>query len=165
MEQNKLAQILIVEDNAAHQLVTAMFMTELGCHAHVVDDGAAAIDEVQSNHYDIVLMDLNLPDIDGFDTARQIRALGGNYKNLPIIAVSANNFSANREKCLAAGIDDFVSKPVDRRALLAAINNFYPLDVPDNGYLPATTSSSADKNKADEVLRDLEKLFDEKTDN
>jgi signal transduction histidine kinase/DNA-binding response OmpR family regulator len=118
--------VLVVEDNAINALLVEAMLARLGHRPTVVDNGVSAVTSVATAHakgapYDIVLMDLHLPGMDGICAARRIRALGGEGGRIPIIALTANAAAEDRDDCLAAGIDDFVVKPVDRRRLETAM--------------------------------------------
>ena len=92
-----------------------------GYTIEIVDNGALALAAVETGQYDVVLMDIHMPEMDGITATREIRALEGNAGSIPIIAVTANAVRGDREKCLDAGMDDYVSKPVNPSLLNAAI--------------------------------------------
>jgi len=100
-------------------------LKKLGFRAHAVTDGREAIDAVANGVYDVVLMDCQMPDVDGFEATRQIRraeaARGG---HVPIIAMTANALEGDREACLAAGMDEYLAKPVQLAGLRAAVERF-----------------------------------------
>jgi CheY-like chemotaxis protein len=118
--------VLVAEDNEINALLIEATLTRLGHTPTVVDNGLAAVDTVAAAHalgmpFDIVLMDLHLPGMDGIDATRRIRALGNDGGRIPIVALTANAAVDDRDECLAAGMDDFVAKPVDRRRLETAM--------------------------------------------
>jgi two-component system, sensor histidine kinase and response regulator len=86
----------------------------------VADDGAQAIERVREGRYDLVLMDMQMPRVDGIEATRAIRAQPG-FERLPILAMTANAFDEDRERCLAAGMNDHVSKPVDPQSFYASV--------------------------------------------
>jgi len=153
--------ILIVEDNAGQQLATSMFITELGWQPVVASNGREALKTVQSQLVDLILMDLNMPEMDGFEAARRIRALPGAAGKLPIIAVSANNLASVKQQCLAAGMNDFVPKPVNRKMLLTAIEKVLPDRAVDVVAPFDAHSSPADQRKAEQVLKEIDALLSE----
>ncbi|WP_273430129.1 response regulator [Chitinibacter tainanensis] len=109
--------VLLVEDNPMNQKVGVLMLEKLGCRVDLASDGVQAVRAVQLHDYDLVLMDCQMPELDGFDATRQIRALGGRYQQLPIVALTANAFAEDREQCFSAGMNDFMTKPVQIEAL------------------------------------------------
>jgi two-component system, sensor histidine kinase len=105
-------QVLAVDDNEVNREVLAAMIKVLGHHASLATGGQEALRAVQQQGFDLVLMDLHMPEMDGIDTTRAIRALGGQAASVPIVALSADAFAEARERCLAAGMDEFISKPV-----------------------------------------------------
>ncbi|MCW5681979.1 MAG: response regulator [Xanthobacteraceae bacterium] len=118
--------ILVAEDNDINALLVQALLARMGHRVTVVSDGAVAVNAVASAHtmnaaYDLVLMDLHLPGMDGLEAARRIRALGDPAGRIPVVALTANAFEEDRAAALAAGMNGFVVKPVERRGLEAAI--------------------------------------------
>jgi len=105
-------RVLIAEDNLINQKVAVRLLEKLGCRADVVGDGAAAVAAIAGADYDIVFMDCQMPVMDGYDAAREIRKLAGSARGIPIVAMTANAMEGDREKCISAGMDDYVAKPV-----------------------------------------------------
>jgi signal transduction histidine kinase/DNA-binding response OmpR family regulator len=105
-------RILVAEDNKANQIVITHMLKALGCTVDIATDGQQAVDMHLSNQYDLVFMDCLMPKLDGFDATMRIRAAENPAKRTPIIALTAHSLPENREKCIAAGMDDFISKPV-----------------------------------------------------
>jgi two-component system sensor histidine kinase/response regulator len=115
-------RILVVEDNEVNQLVARGMVTKLGYRADVVADGAEAVSATAARSYAAVLMDCHMPVMDGFEATRAIRAReGDNPARLPIIAMTAGAQDEDRDRCLAAGMDAYLSKPVDLAALDEAL--------------------------------------------
>ena len=110
-------RILVAEDNEVNQMVVRAILEQMGHACDIVSNGIAAVQEVQQAPYDLVLMDIQMPDMDGQAATREIRALPGRVSRIPIIALTANAMTADRETYLAAGMDDYVSKPVHTRQL------------------------------------------------
>ncbi len=106
-------RVLVAEDNAVNQKVATKMLARWGCEVAVVADGAAAIAAVRGGAYDLVLMDCEMPEVDGYDATRRIRAEAQpGTRRLPIIALTAHALEEDRSKCIAAGMDDYLSKPV-----------------------------------------------------
>jgi signal transduction histidine kinase/ActR/RegA family two-component response regulator len=114
------ARLLLVEDNPINQKVALLMLHKLGYQVDVANNGFEALSAVASAHYDLILMDCVMPEMDGFETTRRLRSDGGHGGEVPIIAMTANAFADDRKACLAAGMNDFLSKPV-RQAELASL--------------------------------------------
>jgi len=117
-------RILVAEDNSINQQVAVGLLTRLGHRVDVACDGAEALALVRQGHYDLVLMDMQMPQMDGVDATRAIRNLPADKAGLPIIAMTANAMTRDREKCLDAGMDDFLSKPIDSRRLTMLLDKW-----------------------------------------
>lgn len=108
-------RVLLAEDNQVNQLVAKALLESLGCTVVVAADGHEAVSACRAGGYDLLLMDCQMPNLDGLEAAQQIRALerdGVLRKRVPIVALTANAFDSDRKACLAAGMDDFLAKPV-----------------------------------------------------
>jgi two-component system sensor histidine kinase/response regulator len=119
--EDALRKILVVEDNVINQKVALGQLKVLGYEADVAGNGTEAIEAVRTRAYDLVLLDCQMPDIDGYDVARTIRQLGSGTRRIPIIAMTAHTMEGEREKCLAAGMDDYLAKPVSTQRLSAVL--------------------------------------------
>jgi CheY-like chemotaxis protein len=115
---NPGAKILIVEDNPTSQKVIQLMLRTTGFVADIVSNGAAAINAVQAGHYNLVLMDCRMPEMDGYDTTRRIRQTPAGSAT-PVIAVTANAHAEDRRACLMAGMDDYLPMPVRASKLFA----------------------------------------------
>jgi CheY-like chemotaxis protein len=111
--------ILVVEDNSINQKVAVKMLDAFGFQTGIASNGKEALEALQKGHYDIVLMDIHMPEMDGYEATRQIRQSpsGTIPKEIPVIAMTANAMKGDREKCLAAGMDDYISKPINPREL------------------------------------------------
>ncbi|KAA3656140.1 MAG: response regulator [Calditrichaeota bacterium] len=105
-------KILLAEDNKINQKVAFKFLEKLGHQVYCVDNGKKAVMAVQQHFFDLVLMDCQMPELDGYDATREIRRQEKS-SHIPIIALTANAMSGDREKCIASGMDDYLSKPLD----------------------------------------------------
>ena len=110
-------RILVVEDGEINQLVAVGILEHLGYSADVANDGLAALAVMGRTRYDAVLMDVQMPGMDGFQATGEVRRLEGNVHHTPIIAMTASATAEDRDRCLAAGMDDYISKPVNPTAL------------------------------------------------
>jgi len=116
------ASLLLVEDIPANQLVTATILRRLGHRVDIAESGPDAIRMAQATPYDLVFMDLVMPGMSGYEAARAIRAMPGPAGAMPIVALTANTADEDRERCIAAGMNDMLGKPVRSAELLAAVN-------------------------------------------
>lgn len=126
MDGPSKGRILVVEDNEVNQLVARATVSGLGYAVDVVSNGAEALTATADSRYSAVLMDCHMPVMDGFEATRQIRGRAGTHTRLPIIAMTAGALDGDRERCMAAGMDDYLAKPVDAAALEATLARWVP---------------------------------------
>lgn len=117
-------RVLVVEDNPTNRQVATALLERIGLEADCAADGAEAVAMVRERTYDLVLMDMQMPTMDGLEATRTIRALG--LSDVAIVALTANAFVSDREQCLAAGMNDFLAKPINRAKLEAALTAWVP---------------------------------------
>ena len=117
-------RVLVAEDNAINQQVAVGLLGKMGHRADVADDGGEAVELIRAGNYDLVLMDMQMPRVDGLTATRMIRQLPGAKSAITIIAMTANAMAADREACLGAGMNDFIAKPIDRRKLSAVLTRW-----------------------------------------
>ncbi|MES1147753.1 MAG: response regulator, partial [Bradyrhizobium guangdongense] len=127
-------RVLVAEDDTVNRMVVSKMLGEFDVDLRVVTDGVEAVQAAADGDYDVVLMDVRMPDMDGHAATRVIRAQGGRFAALPIIALTANAFPEDVKICRAAGMSDFLAKPLRKPALVAALlralNHVAPDDVP-----------------------------------
>ncbi|WP_248919237.1 hybrid sensor histidine kinase/response regulator [Pseudomonas entomophila] len=124
--RERRARILLVEDNPVNQLVAKGMLAKLGCQVQVAAHGAEALELLEQERFDLVLMDCNMPVMDGYEASRRIRQ-SGRWPELPIVALTANAMPEERERCRAAGMNDYLAKPFRREELLALIDHWAPV--------------------------------------
>ena len=138
--------ILLAEDNPVNQKVALGMLGRKGHRVSVANDGSQAVEAVQKARFDVVLMDMQMPGMDGLEATRRIRSLGGTVAAIPIVAMTANALKGDDERCLAAGMDGYVSKPVDSGTLFSTIARVIRLTTPS-----PTAESALDVGKLEEV--------------
>jgi CheY-like chemotaxis protein/HPt (histidine-containing phosphotransfer) domain-containing protein len=111
----KSARILLAEDHAINRQVMLALLKQLGYSAEPVGNGYEAVEALRTGHYDLVFMDCQMPDMDGYEATRLIRdpAIGARNPRIPIVAVTAGAMAGDKQKCLDAGMDDYISKPIE----------------------------------------------------
>jgi PAS domain S-box-containing protein len=121
-------RVLLAEDNPTNQKVAIRMLERLGCRVTLAQDGREAVERFAAAAYDLVFMDCQMPELDGYEATRSIRAAESSGRRTPIVALTANAMEGDRERCLASGMDDFVSKPLRRETLVAALEHWVRRD-------------------------------------
>lgn len=122
-------EVLLVEDNTINQKVAQAMLEKMGYKIDIAFNGAEAVDALQQKNYGLVLMDLQMPVMDGYEATRTIRSSGEVLNSeVPIIAMTANATKEDRQQCLDAGMDDYVPKPVERKVMMNMLKRWLPLD-------------------------------------
>ncbi|MGD8326110.1 MAG: ATP-binding protein [Sphingomonadales bacterium] len=123
IENNRFLHVLVVEDNAINRMLITTMLRKLGHGVDTASDGAEALAKIRhtASKFDVVLMDINMPRMDGVAATDRIRSLGGKAAEVPIIALTANAMDGDREKYLASGMDGYLAKPIDRAALIEVL--------------------------------------------
>jgi CheY-like chemotaxis protein len=136
-------RILLAEDNVVNQKVAVRLLEKMDYRVEVVPDGLTAVSAWQKGRFDLILMDCQMPHLDGYEATREIRRLEAGQRRIPIVALTANAMKSDEEKCRAAGMDDFVSKPIDRAKLYACLDRFLLEDVVAEASRPNEPSAAA----------------------
>ncbi len=114
------ASVLLVEDNPVNRKLGTAILEKCGCSVTEAENGKYALEALDAQDFDCVFMDVQMPEMDGFEATRLIRA-DGRWNNLPIVAMTAHAMRGDRERCIAAGMDDYLTKPVSMDAVAAMI--------------------------------------------
>jgi CheY-like chemotaxis protein len=123
-------RILLAEDNVVNQKVAVRLLERLDCRVHVVADGRAAVTAWQTGNFDLILMDCQMPQLDGYEATLEIRRLEAGKRHIPIVALTAHAMKGDEEKCRAAGMDDYLAKPIDRAKLGSCLDRLLPCKGP-----------------------------------
>ncbi|MBV1879810.1 MAG: response regulator [Pseudomonadales bacterium] len=123
------SRFLVVEDNLVNQKVLRALLIKLGHEVDVAENGKVALNSLEENSFDCIFMDCQMPVMDGFDATRNIRKSSADFASIPIIAVTANAMSADREKCIDAGMNDYVHKPFKKETIRLMVDKYV---CPDN---------------------------------
>jgi PAS domain S-box-containing protein len=162
------ATMLVVEDNQVNRQVALGMVAKLGYSAEAAVDGIEALDALRRARYDLVLMDCQMPRLDGYETTAHIRAMEGEVRHTPIIAMTASAMVGDRERCIAAGMDDYVSKPIDIDKLSDAIHRALstrhgaddqpaqPATAPDNPPAEPVQDAGADQPAPNDIASSLD---------
>ncbi|BBL75787.1 PAS domain S-box protein [Methylomagnum ishizawai] len=138
------ARLLLAEDNEINQEIASQLLRAAGLVVEVADDGRQAVDKAQANGYDLILMDMQMPHLSGLEATRMIRALHG-LQNVPIVAMTANAFEDDHRACIDAGMDDFLSKPVDPEILYVTLLKWLPSAASKMSGEPRAMADTADR--------------------
>jgi two-component system sensor histidine kinase/response regulator len=133
--RRKLVHILLAEDNAINQKLAVNLLQKSGYSVDVVDNGKMAVEAMLNQAYTLVLMDVQMPEMDGFEATQEFRLKDTAGKKTPIIAMTAHAMKGDRERCLASGMDDYLSKPLEPREFYQTINKWISLRLPKTGTL------------------------------
>jgi CheY-like chemotaxis protein/HPt (histidine-containing phosphotransfer) domain-containing protein len=154
-ESVRALRILVAEDNALNQEVAVGLLTRQGHAVEIAADGREAVEAVRTHHYDVVLMDVHMPELDGLAAAREIRRLGGERGRVPIIALSASVLPSETEQCLAAGMDAHLPKPIDPFALAEALARHAGATRPPSSGLGTSAAQVLDREHLQALLEAL----------
>jgi CheY-like chemotaxis protein len=123
-------RILLVEDNMINRKVATKLIEKSGYTVDCALNGVEALKRIKKTDepYDLILMDCQMPVMDGYEATREIRRMEGDQRRTPIIAITANAMKGDRQRCLAAGMDDYISKPINSEVLHAMLNHWLKRD-------------------------------------
>ncbi len=133
--RRKLVHILLAEDNLINQKLAVNLLQKSGYSVDVVDNGKMAVEAMLNQAYTLVLMDVQMPEMDGFEATREFRIKDTAGKKTPIIAMTAHAMKGDRERCLASGMDDYLSKPLEPKEFFQTINKWISIRLPKTGTL------------------------------
>ena len=152
-------RVLVVEDSPVNRTLAVAMLEVAGYAVDVAADGATAVEAVRAGDFDLVLMDVSMPGMSGFEATAAIRSLPGRRGRLPIVAVTAHGLAGDREQCLAAGMSDYVAKPVERAALAAIVSRWIEKGDPvadDTDSRPPGTGDTLDPNVIAQLKADVD---------
>jgi|GEM_PF-347067 len=122
-------KILLAEDNKINQKVAVRILNDAGFSCDTVLNGLEALKAVQEKNYSLILMDVQMPEMDGFTATTEIRKLGGKFASIPIVAITAHALMGDKEKCLSIGMDDYITKPIVAESLMKSIDKLLNINV------------------------------------
>jgi len=117
-------RVLVAEDNEVNSMIITAMLEDAGCEVTCVENGAMAVAAMRNGDYDMVFMDVQMPEMDGLEATRHLREIAGTTTRLPIVAVTANAHAADEARCRAAGMDDFIAKPISERVITDALERW-----------------------------------------
>jgi len=145
-------RILLAEDNSANQMVIKYILQNANLQVDIVANGREAVEAVRNVPYDIVLMDISMPEMDGMTATREIRQLPGEENNIPIVALTAHSLSGDKERFIEAGMNDYLTKPIDLSATLFCIARWTNSDKQDSKLNDAITQTDRTNDEMEEYV-------------
>lgn len=154
------ARVLVAEDSKGNQMVTEVLLKKAGCEVRLANDGVEAVQAAGEENFDVILMDMSMPNMDGIEATRRIRAMQGRAAKVPIIAMTANAFTEDRVRCMEAGMNDFIAKPININSLLDHLVHWVSVEdkfqSTEKGDEPVASSFTKSEMMDHDVLADLE---------
>jgi len=132
--------VLLAEDNVINQKVAQAILARVGCTVDVAENGVRAVAMAAAKAYDLILLDCQMPEMDGYEAAAAIRKLERGHRRTPIVAATASAFLEDKARCLAAGMDDYISKPITKASLAAVLERWLKVDAQEN--VPSVETSA-----------------------
>ncbi len=165
----KLVHVLLAEDNKVNQMVATQILENFNCAVTVAENGKEALQHFKKGKFDLILMDCFMPEMDGFEATKALRKLK-NGKKIPIIAFTANALQGDREKCLAIGMDDYITKPVKQRDIERILTKWTPKekqekietdDVDSGGDIEDSEANSGEAIIDDKIFKEFQEIIGE----
>ncbi len=128
LDLHGLSHVLLVEDNPVNQLVVVTMLENFGANVEVASNGLEAVEQIHRGQFDLVLMDCQMPEMDGFEATRAIRRMPTGAAHVPIVALTANAVAGDAERCLDAGMNDYLAKPLKKPELLRTLRRWLPVE-------------------------------------
>jgi CheY-like chemotaxis protein len=116
----------VVDDVAVNLVVVEKMVESLGYQVETASNGIEAVAAIKSKHYDLIFMDIQMPEMDGFEATRVIRGLDLETRNVPIVAITANTQESDRSACIEAGMNDYIAKPFVKKQLAVLLERYFP---------------------------------------
>jgi diguanylate cyclase (GGDEF)-like protein len=154
------ARVLVVEDNRSNQLVVSGMLNRLGIRSLLAANGHEALEAIRREPFDLVLMDCNMPDMDGYETTRRLRTIEGSDSHVPVVAMTANDQEGDIRKCLDAGMDDYLSKPLKLELLQHKIDQWISKQTGNGGNKPVVTNPDSGSQPESGHTLDLDFFYD-----
>jgi CheY-like chemotaxis protein/iron only hydrogenase large subunit-like protein/HPt (histidine-containing phosphotransfer) domain-containing protein len=154
-QYNNKYKILVVEDSEMNQRLISKVLSKVEYNCDIAENGAEAITSYKTNNYDLILMDCQMPVLDGYEATRQIRQLEKDGAHIPIIALTAHAMQEDADKCIKSGMDDYLTKPVDIAKLYSILEKYLPLKVSNEQKLQEAKKEQGIENIISEIMKNL----------
>ena len=165
IDESYACRVLVAEDNSTNQILARALLEKLGCHVHFAANGIEAVSMAESFSYDLILMDCQMPEMDGYEATAIIRAKQSPEKNPPIVAFTADVLESDRVRCIQAGMDGHLSKPVSLASLKAVLARFVKPRTPEPVAVLDIAGALARTGNDHELLATLAEIFDREAPN